>query len=88
MVRVAFRVAVASAAVRVAVVLLDTPVVVTVALPLAVPGVIVSVGGMTARELLLDRLTVYPPDDARPTKYAVAVDEFPPTTLAGLTLKL
>ncbi len=55
-------------AVRFAVVLVDTPLVVTVAGALVPPAGTVTVGGTTAKELLLERLATAPPDGAIPTR--------------------
>ena len=68
-------------------VLVATPLVVTVVVALVAPTGIVNVGAMIANELLLERLTVLPPS-ASPTRYTVPVDDIGPTTLVGLTLKL
>jgi hypothetical protein len=75
-------------AVRFAVVLVATPLVVTVNTPLVLPTGTVTVGGTTAMELLLVRLATAPPPVAMPTKYTVPTEGFGPTTDVGLSLKL
>jgi hypothetical protein len=75
-------------AVRFAVVLVDTPLVVTVAGALVAPAGTVTVGGTTASELLLERLATAPPEGATPTRYTVPIEFAPPTTEVGVSLKL
>jgi hypothetical protein len=55
-------------AVRLAVVLLETPLVVTVTGALLAPEGTVTVGGITASELLLERFATEPPAGASPTR--------------------
>ena len=48
----------------------------------------VTLAGVCAAELLSDRLTTTPPVGAGPVKVTVPVEEFPPTKLVGLRLRV
>jgi len=55
--------------------------------PLAFAGT-VTLAGVCAAELLADRFMTIPPVGARPVKVTVPVEEFPPTKLVGLKLRV
>jgi hypothetical protein len=72
-------------AVTVAVVLLATAVVVTVKVAVVAPDATVTVPGMVAEVLLLERLTTYPEDGAAEEIVTVPVEEAPPVNDVGLS---
>ena len=65
-----------------------TPVVVTVADAELAPEGIVTVAGIAAFGLSLERLTTSPFESAFPTRYAVTNAEVEPATALGFTAKL
>jgi len=61
-----------------------TALVATVKVALVAPAATVTLAGVLATAvLLLESVTVAPPDGAAALKVTVPVDEFPPVTLAG-----
>ena len=67
----------------------DTVTVVTVRVAVVAPAATVTLAGTVAAEvLLLESVTTAPPAGAAALKVTVPVDELPPVTLAGFTLKL
>src|SRR5258706_429353 len=61
-----------------------TALVATVKVALVAPAAIVTLAGVLATVvLLLESVTVAPPDGAAALKVTVPVDEFPPVTLVG-----
>jgi hypothetical protein len=72
----------------VAVVVDFTPVVETVNVPVVAPAAIVAVAGTVAFELLEDRLTVVPPGGAGAFKVIVPVEDLPPWTELGESVRL
>ena len=62
---------------------LETTLVVTVNVAVVAPAATVTLPGTCADVLLLPRATVAPPMGATLLRVTVAVEEFPPTTLAG-----
>ena len=68
-------------------VLLETGLVVIVNVAVVAPAVTVTLAGTCAAAvLLLDRVTTAPPAGAGPFSVTVPMQEFPPTTEAGLRL--
>jgi len=72
----------------VAVVVVETAVVLTVNVAEVDPAGTVTVLGTLAFELPLDRLTTVPPGPAAPVRVAVPVEVFPPITVVGESVKL
>lgn len=65
----------------------ETALVETVNVALVAPAATVTLNGTAAMEvLLLESATCAPPDGAGPLRLTVPVDEFPPVTLAGLSV--
>ena len=62
-----------------------TALVVTGKVALVAPAATVTLAGTLAAALLLESVTIAPPVGAAVLKVAVPVEEFGPTTLAGLT---
>ena len=79
-------VAPASDADIVAVVFDPTFVVVTVNVAEVLPAAIVTVAGAVAADWLLDNAITRPPTGAEPLILTVPEDDFPPATLAGLSV--
>ena len=72
-------------AVRVAVVLVATALVVTANVTELAPAPIVTVFGTVTTALLLDSATTKPPGSAFPLRVTVPIEVLPPVTLLGLT---
>ena len=53
---------------------------------LVTPAATVTLAGISAAALLIDRLTAAPPLGAAPLKVTVPVEELPPVTVVGLKL--
>ena len=62
-----------------------TALVLTTNVALVAPPAIVTLGGTLAAPLLLESATCAPPVGAGPLNVTVPVEEFPPTTLVGLS---
>jgi hypothetical protein len=67
---------------------LATPVVVIVKVAVVAPAVTVTLAGTVAAALLLDNATDAPPAGAALLRVTVPVEELPPTTLVGFTVRL
>lgn len=65
-----------------------TPLVVIEKVAVVAPAGTVTLGGTVAAALLLDSATVAPPAGAAPPKVTVPVEPLPPTSVAGLTVRL
>ena len=68
--------------------LVETPVVVIVKVAVVEPAATRTVAGRVADVLFDERLTESPPVGALPLKVTVPVEEVPPTTEVGETVKL
>src|SRR5260370_1092097 len=70
----------------VTVVAASTALVLTVNVALVAPAATVTLDGTLAAVLLLESAPTAPQDGAAPLSVAVAVEEFPPTTLVGFSV--